>query len=65
VVLVAPDGSPKLIEAKSGNPVLVQSAKKALQDWKWEPAAHATSEEVDLRFDVLRLLSISSIHSLE
>ena len=52
LVLVAPNGSPKSIEAKGGNPVLVQSAEKALREWKWEPAAHATSEEIDLRFDV-------------
>jgi TonB family protein len=51
LVCVAPNGSPKSIEAKGGNPVLVQSAEKALHDWKWEPAAHATYEVIDLRFD--------------
>ena len=51
LVLVAPNGSPKTIQAKGGNPVLVQSAEKALRDWKWEPALHATSEVIDLRFD--------------
>ena len=51
VVLVAPNGSPKSMEARGGNPLLVQSAEKALRDWKWEPAAHETSEEIDLRFD--------------
>jgi TonB family protein len=50
VVVVAPNGSPKSIEVRGGNPVLVQSAEKALRDWKWEPATHATSEAVDLRF---------------
>jgi TonB family protein len=52
LVVVAPNGSPKSIAAKGGNPVLVQSAEKALRDWRWEPASHATSEEIDLRFDV-------------
>jgi TonB family protein len=51
VVVVAPNGSPKSIEVRGGNPVLVQSAEKALRDWKWEPAAHATSEPIDLRFE--------------
>src|SRR6266853_2086006 len=51
VVVVAPNGSPKSIEVRGGNPVLVQSAEKALRDWKWEPASHATSEAIDLRFD--------------
>ena len=51
LVLVGPNGSPKSIQAKGGNPVLVQSAEKALRDWKWEPALHATSEVIDLRFD--------------
>jgi TonB family protein len=52
LVMVAPNGSPKSIAAKGGNPVLVQSAEKALRDWRWEPASRVTSEEVDLRFDV-------------
>jgi TonB family protein len=51
LVLVAPNGSLKSIEVKGGNPVLVQSAEKALREWKWEPASHATSEAIDLRFD--------------
>ena len=51
VVVVAPNGSPKSIVVKGGNPVLVQSAEKALHNWKWEPASHATSEAIDLRFD--------------
>ena len=51
VVVVEPNGSPKSIQVKGGNPVLVQSAEKALHDWKWEPAAHTTSEVIDIRFD--------------
>lgn len=51
VVLVEPNGSPRSIQVKGGNPVLVQSAEKALHDWKWEPASHATSEVIDIRFD--------------
>jgi len=51
VVLVEPNGLPKSMEVKGGNPVLVQAAEKALRQWKWEPAGQATSEVIDLRFD--------------
>ena len=51
LVLVEPNGLPKSMEVKGGNPVLVQAAEKALRQWKWEPAGHATSEVIDLRFD--------------
>ncbi|MHB8218380.1 MAG: energy transducer TonB [Candidatus Sulfotelmatobacter sp.] len=51
VVQVEPNGSPKSMQVRGGNPVLVQAAEKALHEWKWEPATHATSEAVDLRFD--------------
>jgi TonB family protein len=51
LVVVEPNGSAKSIQVKGGNPVLVQSAEKALHDWKWEPAAHASSEVIEIRFD--------------
>lgn len=51
LVLVEPNGSPKSMQVRGGNPVLVQAAEKALHEWKWEPATHATSEAIDLRFD--------------
>jgi TonB family protein len=51
LVSVEPNGLPKSIEVKGGNPVLVQAAEKALRQWKWEPAGRATSEIIDLRFD--------------
>ena len=50
-ISVAPNGSPKQIEPKGGNPVLIQSAERAIREWKWEPASHATSEEIELHFD--------------
>jgi TonB family protein len=51
LVVVDPNGSPKSIEIKGGNPVLAQSAEKAVRDWRWEPSSRVTSEVIDLRFD--------------
>jgi TonB family protein len=50
-VLVAPNGTVKLIEVKGGHPVLVDSAQHALREWKWEPAPRETRESVELRFN--------------
>jgi TonB family protein len=50
-VLVAPNGTVKLIEVKGGHPVLVDAAQHALRDWKWEPAPRETHESVELRFN--------------
>lgn len=49
-VLVAPNGAVKSVEIKGGHPLLVQSAQNALQEWKWEPAPHATHETVEVKF---------------
>jgi TonB family protein len=49
-VLVAPNGTVKLVEVKGGHPLLAQSAQNALHEWKWEPAPRETHETVELRF---------------
>lgn len=49
-VLVAPTGKVQSIEVKGGHPVLAKSAQDALMKWKWEPAAHETHENVEMRF---------------
>jgi TonB family protein len=49
-VVVAPNGTVKLIEVKGGHPMLVQSAEDALRQWKWEPASHETRIGVELKF---------------
>jgi hypothetical protein len=36
-VLVAPNGTVKLIAVKGGQPVLVDAAEHALREWKWDP----------------------------
>jgi outer membrane biosynthesis protein TonB len=49
-VLVAPSGAAKQIAFKGGHPLLIQAAQKALQGWRWEPAAHESHEMIELRF---------------
>jgi TonB family protein len=50
-VLVAPNGSVKLVEVKGGHPLLAQAAQTALRQWKWEPAPHETHESIEFRFN--------------
>lgn len=50
-VLVQASGSPKSIQVKGGNPVLVQSAQYAVHGWKWEKAEHETTEMVEFHFN--------------
>ena len=49
-VTVAADGSAKAIEVLGGNPVLAKSAQDAISRWKWAPAAHESTELIQLRF---------------
>jgi len=48
--LVLANGTVKSVQVKGGNPVLVQSAERAVHDWKWEKADHDSTEEVEFRF---------------
>ena len=50
-VLVAPNGTAKLVEVKGGHPLLAQAAQTALRQWKWAPAPRETHESVELRFN--------------
>lgn len=47
---VLPNGSVSDIQVLGGNPILVESAIKALKNWKYAPAASQTEEEVVLNF---------------
>ena len=49
--VVAPNGTVKTTKVIGGHPVLAQAAERAIQKWKWVPAAHETSEPVEVRFD--------------
>ena len=48
--LVLANGNVKSVQVKGGNPLLVQSAQRAIQDWKWEKADHESTEQVEFRF---------------
>ena len=48
--VVLANGTVKSIEVKGGNPLLVQSAQRAIQEWKWEKADHDSTEDVEFRF---------------
>ena len=48
---VAPNGSVKLVEVKGGHPMLAQAAATAVGHWKFEPAAHDTTEPIEIKFD--------------
>ena len=47
---VLANGSVKAVQVKGGNPLLVQSAQRAVQDWKWEKTDHESTEQVEFRF---------------
>ena len=48
--VVLANGSVKSVQVKGGNPLLVQSAERAVHDWKWEKADHDSTELVEFRF---------------
>jgi len=50
-VLVAPNGTVKSMEIKGGHPILAQAAQSAIIRWKWEPAAHETTELLEVKFN--------------
>lgn len=47
---VLPNGTVADVEVLGGNPILVESAVKALKNWKYAPAPTQTDEEVVLNF---------------
>ncbi len=51
-VLVAPNGLVKSVEFKGGHPLFIQAARNALNQWRWEAAAHETHEIVELKFSL-------------
>lgn len=48
--VVEPDGHVKSTRAVGGSPLLVQSAEKALKNWKFEPGPRETTEIVEFDF---------------
>lgn len=50
-VFVKPDGSVRDTEVVGGNPILAESAQKAVLQWRFTPASSETNLEVSVVFD--------------
>jgi len=50
-VMIKPDGSVRDTEVIGGNPILAESAQKAVLQWKFTPAGSETNIEVSVVFD--------------
>lgn len=50
LVMVAPNGTVKSIQALGGNPVLIKAAQDAVTNWKFAQATEETREPIELRF---------------
>ena len=50
-VFIKPDGSVKDTELLGGNPILAESAQKAVLQWKFAAASAETSMEISVVFD--------------
>jgi TonB family protein len=48
---VAPDGTVKTFTVKGGHPILVDAAESAIRKWKYAPAAHESTELIEIHFD--------------
>jgi TonB family protein len=49
-VVVATDGKVRSVVAVGGSPILLKAAQDAVEKWKWAPAAHESTELVELHF---------------
>ena len=49
-VTVAPDGKVKEVKEIGGNPVLLQALVRAVNKWRYEPAANSSTLEVKYEF---------------
>lgn len=50
-VFIKPDGSVRDTEVLGGNPILAESAEKAVLQWKFAPASSETNMEISVVFD--------------
>jgi TonB family protein len=48
--VVGPDGQIKGMKVIGGHPVLVESALRALRDWKYEKASSETTVQLEFKF---------------
>ena len=50
-VVVSSTGAVKSVDVKGGNPLLAESAKRAILQWTWDPARRETHELVEVKFN--------------
>jgi TonB family protein len=50
-VVVSPRGTVDTVEVAGGNPILAESASKAVKQWKYTPASSSTKIRVNVYFD--------------
>ena len=50
-VTVLPSGAVSKVQPEGGNPIFVESAVKAVKNWKFTPASAQTSERVQIHFN--------------
>jgi len=50
-VFIKPDGSVRDTEVLGGNPILAESAEKAVLQWKFAPTSSETNMEISVVFD--------------
>lgn len=48
---IAPSGSVNRVTVLGGNPILAETASKAVKRWKYAPADAETSQQVEVEFD--------------
>lgn len=49
-IWIAPDGSVRRLEYVGGHPLLVDSALKAVKNWKYQPASKESTAQLELKF---------------
>lgn len=50
-VLVKADGKVRNVEIEGGNPILAQSAVRAVKEWRFAPADHVSVNLIVIHFD--------------
>jgi len=49
-VVVAPNGTPKFVEAIGGSPILVKAAEDSVYKFRWAPSKQESKELIEMKF---------------
>jgi TonB family protein len=50
-IVVSPRGTVDFVEVAGGNPILAESASRAVKQWKYAPASSSSNIRVNIHFD--------------